>query len=112
MARQSYSNEDVTRILEQVLLHQCACPSQLCRMVLGLRELLQYERDCLDHTSTDVQVHQTIAQAAGQCLEIMEACLGQVLELEGWDPLTLQMPAALQEHQLRLVSDDDSWGVR
>lgn len=77
MARQSYSNEDVTRILEQVLLHQCACPSQLCRMVLGLRELLQYERDCLDHTSTDVQVHQTIEQAAGQCLEIMEACLGQ-----------------------------------
>ncbi|MDD3483959.1 hypothetical protein [Azovibrio restrictus] len=110
MPRRNYSNEDVTLILEQVLLHQCACPSQLCRMVLGLRELLQYERDCMDRSSTDVQVHQTIAQAAGQCLEIMETCLGQVLELEGWDPATLKMPAALQEHQLRLVSNDDTKG--
>lgn len=107
MKNREFSNEDVTHILEQVLVHQCACPSQLCRMVLGLRELLQYERDCMNHTDTDLQVHQAIEKAALDCLEVMEACLDRVLELENWDPVTLTMPKALQEHQLSLVQSGD-----
>lgn len=103
MKTRDFSIEEVTHILEQVMVHQCACPGQLCRMVLGLRELLQYERDCMNHTETDLQVHQSIEKAALASLEIMEACLARVLELEHWDPETLTMPKALQEHQLSLV---------
>lgn len=108
MPTQTFSNEQVTHILEQVLLHQCACPSQLCRVILNLRELAQYERDCLDHTATDVKVHHAIEKAAEQCQDIMNACLAEVLELEGWDQTTLTMPKYLQEHQLRLASENET----
>lgn len=108
MAPRSFSNEEVTHILEQVLVHQCACPSQLCRVILALRELAQYERDCLDRTATDVKVHYAIEKAAEACEAIMNACLAEVLELEGWDPVSLTMPDYLKEHQLRLVRDNEA----
>ncbi|WP_303786627.1 hypothetical protein [Azovibrio restrictus] len=108
MEARSFSNEEVRHILEQVLVHQCACPSQLCRVILELRELARYERECLDRTATDVKVHYAIEKAAEQCEAIMNACLAEVLELEGWDPVTLTMPRHLQEHQLRLVSENEA----
>ena len=32
----------------------------------------------------------------------------EVLELEGWDPVSLSMPDYLKEHQLRLVRDNEA----
>lgn len=99
------SDAQIHHILEQVLLHQCACPSQLCKVILGLRELIRYEQECLDRTPGDAKVHLCIAKAAGQCEAIMNDCLAQVLDLEGWDKENLVMPAKLQEAQLRLADD-------
>lgn len=105
MATHKFTNDEVTRILEQVLVHQCACPGQLCRVILNLQDLVRYEKDCVDHTATDVRVHHAIESAASQCLDIMQACLTEVLNLEGWDLETLKMPQALLEHQLNIVQN-------
>ena len=106
MTTPTLSDAQIHHILEQVLLHQCACPSQLCKVILGLRELIRYEQECLDRTPSDAKVHHCIATAAEQCEAIMNDCLDRVLDLEGWDKKNLVMPQNLQEAQLRLAADE------
>lgn len=50
-----------------------------------------------------IKVHQRIAAAVHSAHVTMEACLEDVLALEGWDRTTLEMPANLQKRLLASV---------
>jgi len=43
-----------------------------------------------------LQVHQRIAEVTKQAHQLMEQCLDEILDLEGWDRATLEMPVGLR----------------
>lgn len=101
--KERFPAEQVTRVLDQALVYQCACPAQVCRTIFELRELYDYQRACENTSAQDQAVHATIAEAAAQAHALMEACLARVLVLEGWDTDTLTMPDQLRARMLKPV---------
>ena len=102
----TYSASDLTRILEQSIIYDCACPAQVCKELTGLRTLFAFQEKCLNATDTDRAVHQRIAQSVRDAHAVMETCLTDVLALEGWSPDNLTMPADLQKRLIaRIVGD-------
>ncbi|MEN3373731.1 hypothetical protein [Dechloromonas sp. ZS-1] len=51
-------------------------------------------------------VHQRIAAAAIDAHARMEACLDEVLDLEGWDRVTLRMPEGLRRLRMDVLEND------
>lgn len=98
-----FSDQQLTRILDQALVYQCACPAQVCRTLIGLRELHDYQMNCLDRTETDRKVHESIAASAEAGHREMENCLQHILKLEEWEMSTLTMPLALRKLQEKLL---------
>jgi hypothetical protein len=94
--KERFSAAQVSKVLDQALIYQCACPAQVCRTIFELRELHDYQKNCGAGTDTDREVHATIAAAAQQAHAAMEECLAQVLRLEGWDMAALAMPENLR----------------
>lgn len=92
-----FSDQQLSHILDQSLIYQCACPAQVVKHVIGLRDLFAYQRDCLNQTDTDVAVHQRIAVDTQRAHAALEECLHAVLLLEQWDMATLKMPVSLQK---------------
>jgi hypothetical protein len=92
-----FSDSQLSHILDQSLIYQCACPAQVAKHIIGLRDLFAYQQDCLNQTDTDVAVHQRIATDAALAHATLEGCLKAVLILEQWDMQTLQMPSSLQK---------------
>jgi len=92
-----FESREVSRIIDQALIYQCACPAQVCSTLIGLRDLHAYQQECLEATENDRRVHEAIARAAEQAHTIMEQCLRDVLVIEGWDLQTLSMPDALRK---------------
>lgn len=82
-------------------MYQCACPAQVCRTLLELRELFDYQAQCIERTATDRAVHEAIVASTTLAHREYEACLDRVLDLEGWDRATLTMPEALRKKQLK-----------
>ncbi len=100
-----FSNEIITLILEQSILHTCACPAQICKAINQQRELFNYQQGCLNLTDIDKAVHQAIAETVGHIHAQLEKCLEKILILEGWDMETYQMPEAMQKKLLRVFED-------
>ncbi|MDX8381275.1 MAG: hypothetical protein R8M14_04110 [Ghiorsea sp.] len=96
-----WSDEQISKIIDQSLIYQCACPAQVCKEIIGLRLLYQYQTSCINQTGTDKLVHERIAQDAASSHQTMEACLQKILELEGWDLITLKMPENLKKLTLK-----------
>jgi len=94
--KERYDAAQISRVLDQALVYQCACPAQVCRAIFELRELYDYQRHCASDTVNDRRVHELIAGATERAHEAMEDCLAQVLEIEGWDPQTLTLPDQLK----------------
>jgi len=92
-----FSDSQLVHIIDQSLFFQCACPAQVGKQLIGLRDLYSYQQNCLNQTDTDVAVHQRIAADAERAQAVLEECLQAVLVLEKWDMQTLQMPASLQK---------------
>ncbi len=92
-----YKSSDLSKIIDQALVYQCACPAEVCNALIELRELYDYQVRCMDRSDVDHQVHEAIADSTAKAHQEMEAGLKKVLELEGWDPLTLTMPAYLKK---------------
>ena len=44
--KQRFDSASVSKIIDQALVYQCACPAQVCRTILELRELYEYQRNC------------------------------------------------------------------
>ncbi len=101
--QERYDASQISRVLDQALIYQCACPAQVCRTIFELRELYDYQRNCTNDTANDLAVHDSIAAATEQAHAAMEQCLAQVLEIEGWDPQTLTLPEGLRRKAPRVL---------
>lgn len=95
--QEKYNDAQLSRVIDQALIYQCACPAQVCRAIFELRELYAYQMNCANDTANDRLVHETIAAEAKASHEGMEQCLTRVLEIEGWDPVALILPEALRK---------------
>ncbi len=95
--KERFNTTQVSKVIDQALLYQCACPAQVCRAIFELRELHDYQMKCADDTANDRLVHETIAAAAEQSHIIMEECLIKILDIEGWDTTTLTLPESLRK---------------
>lgn len=101
--KEQYSAGQISRIIDQALVYQCACPAQVCKAIFELRELFAYQMGCVDGAGNDRRVHAAIAKATEQSHELMENCLRDILELEGWDLATLTMPVSLRKKPAKAV---------
>ena len=95
--KQKFEPGQISKVIDQALVYQCACPAQVCRAIFELRELHEYQMGCANNTAKDVKVNQAIARAAEQAHTLMEDCLSEILRIEGWNPDTLEMPEALRK---------------
>ncbi|MCW5549737.1 MAG: hypothetical protein KIT44_12305 [Opitutaceae bacterium] len=98
-----FDTAQISKVIDQALLYQCACPAQVCRAIFELRELHQYQLNCANDTANDRLVHETIARAAARSHELMEECLAKILTLEQWDMATLTMPASLRKKPAKTI---------
>ncbi|GAB1489691.1 hypothetical protein MASR2M8_21440 [Opitutaceae bacterium] len=96
-----FSTSQISKVIDQALIYQCACPAQVCRAIFELRELYAYQVDCANDTANDRLVHETIAASTEQSHALMEQCLARILEIEGWDLTTLTMPESLRKKTLK-----------
>lgn len=90
-----FSREQLDTILKQSMMYVCACPAQICKVIKDQRALYIYQQECINRDDTDKAVHQAIASAIAETHPTLEACLKEVLLLEGWDLETLEMPATI-----------------
>ena len=95
--KEKYNASQVSKVIDQALVYQCACPAQVCRAIFELRELHEYQMNCANDSVNDELVHRTIAEAAEKAHELMEDCLTNILDIEGWDKASLAMPQALKK---------------
>jgi hypothetical protein len=101
-----FSDEQLRRVLQQAAIYMCACPAQLCQAIGQQRHLFAYQADCINGTDTDHAVHRLIAETVQKTHAELEICLRAVLQLEGWDMVTLEMPLALQKRMLDSIDND------
>ncbi len=92
-----FTAAQISQVIDQALIYQCACPAQVCRTIFELRELHDYQLNCADDDANDRQVHFAIAEATEKSHALMETCLERVLQIEGWDMATLTMPESLRK---------------
>jgi hypothetical protein len=96
-----FSAVQVSKIIDQALVYQCACPAQVATTILELRDLHDYQLKCqADAGGTDA-VHAAIGRATEEVHARMEACLDEVLDLEGWDRESLSMPSQLRKRPVK-----------
>jgi phosphopantetheine adenylyltransferase len=94
-----YSAKQLETVINEATIYMCACPAQVADMLRKLRQLHDYQQNCIARESTEInqQVHNLIAQAAVEAHQIMETCMQEILRIEGWNPETLKMPENLRE---------------
>jgi hypothetical protein len=86
-------------INEQAALYTCACPVHISMQISNLRKLFDYQKACMEmpaESDVHLQVHQRIAEVTKQTHQLMEQCLDEILDMEGWDRAKLEMPAGIR----------------
>jgi len=101
--KEQFTAAQISRIIDQALIYQCACPAQVGRAIFELRELHEYQVNCGNDTQNDARVHTAIAGATEKSHEAMEACLGEILAIEGWDMGTLSLPESLRKKPAKSI---------
>src|SRR5688572_2343433 len=101
--KEQFNPSQISKVIDQSLVHQCACPAQVCRAIFELRELHEYQMNCANDSVNDERVHKTIAEATEQAHQLMENCLKQILEIEGWDQVSLVMPESLKRKPAKTI---------
>lgn len=102
-----FNDGELLKIVEEAAIYMCACPGQVADQIRKLRQLIRYQRDCLNKGTTTDSVHHTIEASTREAHAIMEDCLDRVLEIEGWDRATLKMPAGLRKLRDELIDSDN-----
>lgn len=97
-----YSSDQIFKIREQSAIYQCACPAQICVAIAAIRRLYEFQTTCIISDESDTVVHRKIAAAAESGHKLLEDCLTEVLELEGWDMEALKMPVGTTK---KILSD-------
>lgn len=98
-----YTEQQLETIIDEATIYMCACPAQVAEQVRHLRQLICYQNNCAIQEDTDSHVHQLIAKAGLQAHAILEDCMEEILELEGWDRETLRMPEGLRRMRDDLI---------
>ena len=101
--KEQFDAAQISKVIDQALVSQCACPAQVCRAIFEVRELYEYQMSCANDSVNDALVHRTIAAATEKSHEVMEECLKKILEIEGWDQVTFTMPQALKKKPARAL---------
>ncbi|RAU23525.1 hypothetical protein CU669_04795 [Paramagnetospirillum kuznetsovii] len=97
-----FTQAQIESVLEDAAIYMCACPAQVCREILNLRNLYRYQQDCVAG-SGDPHVHGLIAESVMATHKVMEDCLAAVMDYEGWDRVTLRMPDGLRKIRDTLI---------
>ena len=101
-----FTDVELGTVIEQAMIYMCACPAQVAKSTRSLRELYRYQLRCMAAPDNDNAVHAEIAKSTIEAHSIMQDCLGKIMELEGWDRATLEMPMGLRQRQLREISSN------
>ena len=101
-----FSDQQLEKILDDATIYVCACPAQVAEQIRQLRRVIRYQQNCDLQFDTDSIVHKTIAKAGLQAMKIMEDCLDEVLDLEGWDRATMTMPEGLRIRRNEAIKKD------
>lgn len=108
-----FSDDQLSRIRDEAMVYQCACPAQVAEALQKLRRLHEYQLNCLTlgdgsdpPAGTGETTHRAIALAVARAHQTMEKCLDEVLEFEGWDRDTLRMPEGLRKRRDVLLDAD------
>jgi hypothetical protein len=104
---QRFSDRQLEDIIEEAAIYMCACPGQVAVQLRSLRSLFRYQHECEQEPANDQMVHRAIAEATVQAHAVMEGCLETVLEIEGWDRVTLKMPEGMRRRRAELLARDD-----
>lgn len=96
-----YDTLQISKIIDQALVYQCACPAQVCRTIFELRDLHEYQMSCMIDAKSDDRVHTIIAAVTEKTHAMMEECLTEILQIEGWDLSTLSMPVSLRKKPVK-----------
>lgn len=99
-----FSADQLERIIDEAAIYMCACPAKVCQQIVELRELYCYQRECVAN-SGDPAVHNLIATHTAAAIKELEDCLAAVLDLEGWDLVTLRMPPNLRVLRDKQIAD-------
>jgi hypothetical protein len=97
-----FSSLQLAIINEQAALYDCACPVHISMQITNLRKLFDYQKQCMDmeqppENRVHTQVHKRIAEVTKQAHQLMEQCLDEILDMEGWDKTKLKMPAGIRK---------------
>jgi hypothetical protein len=97
-----FSALQLSIINDQAALYTCVCPLQVSMQIASLRKLFDYQKECIaSETSSDnqvqIQVHHLIAEVTQQAHQLMEQCLDDILDLEGWDRTKMEMPTGIRK---------------
>ena len=92
-----FRDDQLVRIVDAATIYMCACPAAVADEVMRLREVYEYQQNCLSDGALMEQVHVRIAEATERAHAEMEQCLDDGLRMEGWDRDTLSMPDGLRE---------------
>lgn len=103
-----FTDTDLGKVVEQAMIYMCVCPAQVADSVRKLRELYRYQLLCIENPENSKVVHAQIMQSTLQAHSIMQDCLDKVIELEGWDRTTFEMPIGLRKLQLKEISSDNN----
>ncbi len=96
---QKFRDDEILKIVEDAMLYMCACPGQVAAEIRRLRDLFHYQLQCGAEAGNHPQTHQAIAAATAHAHAVLEACLEEVLAIEGWDRETLTMPEGLRRQR-------------
>jgi hypothetical protein len=91
-----FTDQQLETIVEEATIYMCACPAQVAEQIRQLRQMIRYQKDCETQQSTDSRVHRAIARSGLQAHDILEDCMDEILDIEGWDRTTLRMPEGLR----------------
>lgn len=95
--KKKFSDEDLRRIVDQAVTYRCACPAQMAELILKSRSVYEYEQRCLQEDDNLPETHRAISETVLQTHVDFEDCLERVLDIEGWDLQTLEMPEGLRK---------------
>ncbi len=101
-----FKDEELEQIVEEATVYMCACPAQVASQIRQLRQLVRYQRECISEGLTPRQVHELIEVSSLSAHAVLEQCLDQVLDIEGWDRSTLKMPTGLRILRDQLIDRD------
>ncbi|MDD2933161.1 MAG: hypothetical protein PHO76_04685 [Methylotenera sp.] len=96
MLKTTFDDKMLECIIDASMIYMCACPAQVAREILDMRQLYNYQQNCINSGPLNIEVHQVIAEAVRSNHFTMEIALDKILTIENWDRETLEMPEGLR----------------